>query len=437
MNPASVLNQLNAESLLENSHILIQINNLRNGLKYKTNGEEISFDDFFCKIQDETTSIPQINLESIITPGTESQYQIQLVNALEKVFDNADLVANRLYFFQSKLRAALQQAEVLEVTFVAWYSIAATEFLEEYKTIRLSATVVKALAQAEFGRLMEGINIDLEALMETTKVLAKQIQSKKSLAQEKYNLGKDQVNAAWTSQNLPTEGLGYGDGNQLISEHLEEDEVEAVPEFVSRDIRLEKVLKTPYFDIEKFVEESKTVEDKELQTDEGSKTIKDKCSQTIDKVLEDIDKGKEKETVQKGDEPVPPANKVLLGEVRIREKENFPEKIHCKVCNRRIRINQLMFAKDDGWIHFQAEDCIGKGNSETTDIVPESQIHNHEKFVEADHFEGFKKFTPPVPAEIVTEEVSAGNLLNYLETTAAALSPPRRKLEILPEDADV
>ncbi len=241
MNPTSnILNELQAETVLEGSHVLEQITTLRTGLRYSTDGQQVSFNDFYDVMQKEIGDLTRLKLEETVTPGTEAQYQIQLVTALEKIFDDADRVLNRLLFFQSKLRAAKQQSDVLEVTFIAWYSLAVSEALENYKAIKLSATVIKALAQAEFGRLMEGVHIDLETLLEATKILAKQIQSHKSLAQEKYNLGKDQVNASWTSQNIPAEGLADSDGASALinTPEPEEEDTTSVPAFVTTEPRL-------------------------------------------------------------------------------------------------------------------------------------------------------------------------------------------------------
>jgi hypothetical protein len=471
MNPASILNHLKAESLLEDSHVLTQIDVLRNGLRYKTDGEEVSFDDFFQTLQAEIGAVPRIELESTISPGCESEYQIQLVTALERVFDEADRVLNRLLFFQSKLRAAQQQFQVLEVTFIAWYSIAATEYLNapDFKAIKLNATAIKALAQSEFGRLMQGVNIDVETLLEVTKVLSKQILSHKTVAQEKYNLGKDQVNASWTSNNLPPEGIAGGEeGQELITPTEPEEDAEEVPAFVSKTPAIGVVTSVnsdgtigvrlgPGIETERQItEESEQAVDelvKEIET-RGTvsgtpidqltlppqktsyphrPTIKEledilnsedktpieilpngevrvietpatsikltavnadgetipfatEHGEVVDEVLIEVkdegltvmpqhDNSTYDETLIQGGPLLPPgvtvkatrlpepaqqlkeANSAPTGTVVIRTKEGFPDKIKCKYCHRRIRVNQTMIAIDDGWAHVEKDDC--------------------------------------------------------------------------------
>jgi len=437
MNPTShILNELRAETLLEGSHVLSQIEILSKGLKYKTSNHEVGFEDFFGIIQQEISSLPRLELESSITPGTESQYQVQLVTALEKIFDASDLVLNRLLFFQSKLRAALQQANVLEVTFIAWYSIAVAEALENYKTVKLTSTVIKALAQAEFGRLMNGVNIDLETLTEATKILSKQIQSHKSVAQEKYNLGKDQVNASWTSQNLPAEGLADSDGAlELIRVESEEEDNTSIPVYAPRlgpgKERIAEITKETEKLVESITEEL-TVRDmhqiEEKQLAEGRPVFPTSdehppknCPPCINpKICRDLDRCmlepvpvNQTEVISEKD----PGNEILVSDDKVlasfgegmtlenfvitatnaegkdisvvkfvqpgagvivtRTKDGYPDKIKCNVCHHRIRIGQEMYGNGSGWAHAVGTDCLNKGKEEIANIlgVPVEQIH--------------------------------------------------------------
>jgi hypothetical protein len=601
MNPASILNQLKAESLLEDSHILKQVDTLRNGLRYKTDGEEVSFDDFFQTLQSEIAELPRIELESTITPGTESLYQIQLVTALESVFDDADRVLNRLLFFQSKLQAAQQQFQVLEVTFIAWYSIAATEFLNapDFKAIKLNATAIKALAQSEFGRLMEGVHIDVETLLEVTKVLSKQILSHKTVAQEKYNLGKDQVNASWTSNNLPPEGIAGGEeGQELISPTDPEPEEENIPAFVSKtpviaprlgpgdetirqiteqneqavdelvkeietsgtvngkpidqltlppqktsyprrptikeldeilnseeqtpveilpngEIRAipapELVLETPATTIEvtavnaegetiSFVTEGAIIDKLILEADQKGLTL------VMEDTVPGLSSAADVDTIVPENSLLPPGVKLnatpivktSTGTVVIRTKEGFPDKIKCKNCNRRIRVNQTMIAVDDRWAHVEEDDCgeeisnthpgmpppefsgnlvpaiIGntlvhapakiKGTfvkyGEPIEVVAIPGEYSRDEVRKIEQEEPVSNTFRPILTTRVTvpidrekirkqilnnpdlsveagEEISSSTILGVLEQQAAVPKPERKKITILPEDAEV
>src|SRR5271157_3914742 len=164
-----VLNALKAETLLAGSFILVQIETLKANLKYKTNGDVISFDDFYLKLQKEVEVLPRLQLQNTIATGTENQYIMQLVKGLEDIFDKADFTVNRVIHFRSKLQNALSQIKKNSAAFNAWYTLAAGQTLEE-NTTKFPANQLKDLAASEFSRLMENLDVEVESLAEAVKV---------------------------------------------------------------------------------------------------------------------------------------------------------------------------------------------------------------------------------------------------------------------------
>ena len=227
----STLNALKAENLMAGSYVLTQIDSLRAALRYTTNGETVSYDDYYLKLQNEIEALPRLKLDTVVATGTENQYIMQLVKGLEEIFDNADRTVRRVLHYQSKLRNAMSRISKLRAAFSAWYTLAAGESLEE-NGAKFPSNQLKDLASSEFSRLMEGLDVEVESLSEAVKVQTEQIKQWKKTQQEKFNLGKDQANASWTS-GLPN--FGEGDrSDQLLEKNTFEEEVDdEVPAFVS------------------------------------------------------------------------------------------------------------------------------------------------------------------------------------------------------------
>ncbi len=235
----TTLNALKAENLMAGSYVLTQIDSLRADLRYRTDGETVSYDDYYLKLQTEIDALPRLKLETSISTGTENQYIMQLVKGLEEIFDDADRVVRRIIHYQSRLRNAVSRIGKLRAAFNAWYTLAAGESLEE-NGAKFPSNQLKDLASSEFSRLMENLDVEVESLLEAVKVQVEQIKQWKKTQQDKFNLGKDQANASWTS-GLPN--FGEGDrSDQLLERNGFEIEMDnEVPAFVSEKPRI-----TPY-----------------------------------------------------------------------------------------------------------------------------------------------------------------------------------------------
>lgn len=228
-----VMNALKSENLLAGSVLLTQIDELRISLQYKSDGQVFGYDDYYLVLQKQIENISRINLESEVATGTESQYQVQLIIALEAVFDDCERVMTKLLHFQSKLLVAQERMETLKASFVAWYALAAQQYLTTYD-IDLSKLVIADLAKAEFERLILGLDVEVNSLIAAVQVQIKTVNKRKQTAQEKFNLGKDQANAVWTGTLLPANtGNSSDEGARALLADVEEED-EDVPAFVSK-----------------------------------------------------------------------------------------------------------------------------------------------------------------------------------------------------------
>jgi hypothetical protein len=229
----SVLNALKAEELLQGSFVLSQIDTLRNSLQYSTDSQTVSFDDMYLKLQGQVDGLPKLKLETAVATGTENQYIMQLVKALEEIYDQSDTLVRRVIHYQSKLKNAAAQIKKLSAAFNAWYTLAASELLEE-NSVKFPASQLKDLANSEFSRLMKNTDVEIDSLISAVAVQSEQIKQWKKTQQEKFGLGRDQANASWTS-SLPNFGEAPERSDQLLEKpKFAVEEEDEIPQFISK-----------------------------------------------------------------------------------------------------------------------------------------------------------------------------------------------------------
>jgi hypothetical protein len=158
---------------------------------------------------------------------------------MEQIADDCDRVFRKVVMFSSKLRDAVGRLNRLHGEFGAWYALAAAKVLQSYE-MKLSSTQIKNLADSEFSRLAGNLDTTLASMMSVIVTLEGEIREHKRTQQDKYAMGKDQVNASWTS-NMPL----FNGGGDIIKEKPdrlvesgedEETEEDEMPEFVSHKV---------------------------------------------------------------------------------------------------------------------------------------------------------------------------------------------------------
>lgn len=223
---SGVMSALKAESLMKDSQLFEQIAQLRASVGYVTEDGKLGFDDYFKTLVAAIDAIPKLQLQDNVAPGTETDYTIQLTQAVEIIVDECDRVFRRLNQFEGKLRDAERQVNNKRAEFVAWYMLAAGLLLKDLDS-KLPQTKIAALAEGEFSRLFSGLDVVLASLLDAIKIETKRVEQHKASQKEKYNLGKDQANASWTS-SLPAMGNAFTEDRGDVSAVQEMDD-EDVP----------------------------------------------------------------------------------------------------------------------------------------------------------------------------------------------------------------
>lgn len=236
---SELLEAFKSEVLLEGTGILEQIGAFRHDLSYKSDGSLVSYVDLYASLAKEVDALPKLKLDLDVAPGTESRYSVQLVMGMEQIADGHDRVLRKVILFESKLRDAVDRLDRLRGEFGAWYALAAATALQS-RDMKLSSNHIKNLANSEFSRLVGSLDITLASMVSVIVTLEAEIREDKRTQQDKYAMGKDQVNVSWTS-NMPLFN-GGGDITKEKPDRLvesgedEETEEDDMPRFVSHKI---------------------------------------------------------------------------------------------------------------------------------------------------------------------------------------------------------
>ena len=222
---SGIIAALKAEELMKGSQLFGQIESLRTSIAYKSGEGVVGFDDYFKTLIEAVDAIPKLQLEDNVAPGAETAYTIQLTQEVERIVDECDRLFRRLNQFEGKLRDAERSVHNQKAEFVAWYMLAAGVILKDLES-KLPQTKLADLANAEFSRLIGGLDVILSSLLDAVKIETKRVETHKSSQKEKYQLGRDQANASWTS-SLPAFGNSFTDDQGKVSgvQELDDEDV--------------------------------------------------------------------------------------------------------------------------------------------------------------------------------------------------------------------
>lgn len=225
---SGVMSALKAEVLLGESQLFDQIKKLCSNLTYSTEDGKFAFDDYLKTLVDAIDAIPKLELDNDVAPGTETVYTIQLTQSAEGIVDECDRIFRRLNQFEGKLREAERKVNNQKAEFVAWYMLAAITLFKDLDDIKLPMAEIRKLAEAEFSRLMGGLDVAVLTMIDAIKIETSKVSQHKAAQKEKYNLGKDQANATWTS-TLPAFGNAFTEdrGSTTGVQEMDEEEVPA------------------------------------------------------------------------------------------------------------------------------------------------------------------------------------------------------------------
>jgi ribosomal protein S15P/S13E len=248
-NSNDILSGFSAETLLgDDAHTIKEIIALRDDLRYSSQGNEISLDDAFMQLQQAVDSLPSIVLDMDVPPGTENEYLIRLSTSQEKVLDDCDRVLRRILEYQSKLKNAERSIKKYKSDFMAWYILAASYVVMQHK-VKFPPSQVKQLAEAEFTRLIDDVDVQVDNLISSVEHLTEEARQHKKIQSEKHGLGKDQANASWTSHLGNPNGIAPNRADDMAQEIEEEEDEDEVPAFVSRSPQVGSLIDSGYGDM--------------------------------------------------------------------------------------------------------------------------------------------------------------------------------------------
>lgn len=225
-----------AEAVLgEDAEIFQRIVALRQSMTYASGGQVRSFEDYFTILREAVDGIPKLELETDVIPGTENQYSLEMATTMEQIVDDSDRVMRKLAHFQGRLRDGERTVANLKSEFVAWYMLVAGQLLAGLEDVKLPLKELRNLGEAEFSRLMGNIDVRISTMLDDLQIEFDRVSSHKSAQREKHSLGKDQVNASWTSV-LPSYGgaIAPEASSRTKPQDQEEELDDEAPQFISR-----------------------------------------------------------------------------------------------------------------------------------------------------------------------------------------------------------
>ena len=454
MSNSAIIEALKAETLLQDSYLFQMITQLKDSLRYKSDGELISFDDFFLKLENRVDSLSKLKLQPTVVPGTENQYIIQLATALETILDEAEREEQKVIHYEAKLKDAASQIKKLGAVFCVWYTLAAAEKINQFN-LELSATHLRTLGEAEYSRLMENLDQSVLSLVTAVQTTKQRLKIHTKTQQTKFELGKDQSNASWTN-TIP--GMGSTVSSERSDTLVEKSEVEddvSEPDDVS-------VFDTPVLTYRKaanggvetnqgvaVVKADRTTglpkitlaQPVSLQTEIGLPgaplmvaTVPEDKYNALKEAVQEEPVSAEQFATLLSDEPVEKVAKpkkvkstttsmefiIATGPLVERVKEDQPEKIKCAVCDRRIRIGQMMWQRDGNWVHADQLACEGQAKA----VVEQQQAQLQAQIV-ADEFPQTKSFEEiESRLEPDTSVGEPGTLMEAMAQVGASVAPP-------------
>lgn len=210
-----MIEQLQADKLLEGTTILEQIKGLSSMFVYETTEGPKSLKDYFELLRLESFELPSVELKSHLVKAEASAYSVKLLQAVETVSDSIERIHLKAVWFNSRIKNIQSYTDTIRTTFLAWYSIALADALQSIPKVKITAQMQKALAESEFSRLVDNQDLNLNELVDALGVLIDSLKSHKKLVTEKYNMGRDQVNVILSSSDFGTDGF-VGGNNDLL-----------------------------------------------------------------------------------------------------------------------------------------------------------------------------------------------------------------------------
>lgn len=209
---------LSASRLMAGSFALAQIDQLKASYKGYHYGDDdnvlLSYEAVFNALVKEAAAITLIELQDIIVPGTEMHYMQKTLSRHTQVLDST----NRLYIKASKFKADIlnrkREIQTCKDLFTPFYAMAVEAEMATslHLSKPLSATAMKAISEAQFNTLLEGMELNLQSLLEATTLFLTVLKDTAKLSVKKYDLCVDQVNNAIASNRVGYEGTGVEPG---------------------------------------------------------------------------------------------------------------------------------------------------------------------------------------------------------------------------------
>ena len=199
-----VLRSIQADNLLAGLPILTKALGIRDTMVY----QDVPFTKYFNDLQDQIAAIGHIQLWEVVEVGTASTYMAEMTASYDSVLSAIFRAESMTMTFLGRAKAIAFSAKALKDPFRVYWTLGASEIIETSALKKLNATDLKALASWEYTRLLEEADLELSALVEALDMTLDHLKAMRRLAQEKYSMAKDQINASLAALDISTSNVG-------------------------------------------------------------------------------------------------------------------------------------------------------------------------------------------------------------------------------------
>ena len=199
----SILRSLHAEELLDTWAVFRRLKAIPEEMVYRG----LPLMEYFEKLQCEINAIGYMQLRAAVTIAEVPTYQIELAGGYERILDGLNRCQIDASAMLGRCKTLRANATNLKGPFAVLWTIGATDIIKGTALGSLGAKTLEALANAEYTDVLDESDVELDAMIEALNLTIASLKMFRRLASDKYNIGRDQINAALSELSNQDQGI--------------------------------------------------------------------------------------------------------------------------------------------------------------------------------------------------------------------------------------
>ena len=198
-----ILRSLHAEELLDTWAVFRRLKAIPGEMTYRG----MPLMSYFEKLQCDINAIGYLSLRAVVTLVEVPTYQIELAGGYERILDGINRCQIDAAAMLGRCKTLRAKASNLKGPFTVLWTIGATDIIKGTALGDLGVKTLEALASAEYTDVLDESDVELDAMIEALNLTISSLKMFRKLASDKYNIGRDQINAALSELSNQDQGL--------------------------------------------------------------------------------------------------------------------------------------------------------------------------------------------------------------------------------------